>query len=71
MKIKKRILIPLIVLLAVLLIPLPLRLKDGGTVTYNAVLYRVVVWHALNEADVGGYKTGVEVHIFPKNLKPL
>ena len=30
-----------ILLIAVLLIPIPLRLKDGGTVVYTAILYSI------------------------------
>lgn len=30
-----------ILLVIILLIPIPMRLKDGGTVVYNAILYQV------------------------------
>ena len=46
---KKKIVIALIILLAILLLtPIPMRLKDGGTVVYNAVLYRVEKVHRIN-----------------------
>lgn len=46
MKKRKRIII--CVLLAILLlIPIPLRLKDGGTVKYQALLYSVSKVHRL------------------------
>ena len=39
---KKKVMIGICVLLAtVLLVPIPMRLKDGGTVVYRAVLYQV------------------------------
>ena len=68
---KKVLIIVAAVVLVLLLIPIPLQLKDGGTKTYNAVLYRVVAWHALVEDAPDGYKTGTEVHLFPKNFKDL
>lgn len=39
---KKKIMVSLCLLLAILLLtPIPMRLKDGGTVVYRAVLYQV------------------------------
>ena len=39
---KKKVMIGICVLLAiVLLVPIPMRLKDGGTVVYHAILYQV------------------------------
>ena len=35
-------------LIAVLLIPIPMRLKDGGTVRYTAILYTIENVHRLN-----------------------
>ena len=57
----------------VLLIPIPVHYKDGGTVSYNAVLYSVTKVHSLiarNGADgefEAGYEVGtrVRVLIFP------
>ena len=46
---KKKVIIGICILLAiVLLIPIPMRLKDGGTVAYNAVLYRVEDVHRID-----------------------
>jgi len=46
---KKKVIIGICVLLAiVLLIPIPMRLKDGGTVAYNAILYRVEDVHRID-----------------------
>ncbi len=39
-----------IILIAVLLIPIPMRLKDGGTVAYTALLYTIQDVHRLNPA---------------------
>lgn len=38
---KKKITIISIILAIILLFPIPMRLKDGGTVEYKAVLYKV------------------------------
>ncbi len=46
---KKKVIIGICTLLViVLLIPIPMRLKDGGTVVYNAILYRVEKVHRLD-----------------------
>ena len=46
---KKKVIIGICILLViVLLIPIPMRLKDGGTVAYNAILYRVEDVHRID-----------------------
>ena len=46
---RKKIMIAVLILLAILLLtPIPMRLKDGGTVVYNATLYRIENVHRLN-----------------------
>lgn len=44
--------------------------KDGGTATYTALLYQVIVWHQLQGVDMP-YKTGVEVRLFPHHFGGL
>ena len=52
---KKKAMIGICVLLAiVLLVPIPMRLKDGGTVVYHAVLYQVEDVHRLGAVDTAG-----------------
>lgn len=46
---KKLIVIAAGVLLLACLVPIPLHLKDGGTVEYRALLYTVSRVHRLNE----------------------
>lgn len=63
---KKKVITGVCVLLAILLlIPIPMRLKDGGTVVYNAVLYRVEDVHRLgpDAASAEGYLEGTVVKI--------
>ena len=69
--IKKKIMIIISVIFVVLLIPIPIKYKDGGTQTYNAVLYRVVVWYVTDLSRPNGYKIGTEVHFIPNNFKSL
>ncbi len=63
---KKKVMIGICVLLAiVLLVPIPMRLKDGGTVAYHAVLYQVEDVHRLGAVDTAGdeYLEGMIVRI--------
>ena len=63
---KKKVMIGICVLLAiVLLIPIPMRLKDGGTVVYHAVLYQVEDVHRLAAVDTAEdeYLEGMIVRI--------
>ncbi|MBC8569674.1 hypothetical protein [Zongyangia hominis] len=68
---KKRIVTAVIVFLSllVLLTPLTATYKDGGTRTYTALLYKVIVWRPLEEGE--DHKTGTEVYIFPDNFHDL
>ena len=63
---KKKAMIGICVLLAiVLLVPIPMRLKDGSTVVYRAVLYQVEDVHRLGAVDTAGdeYLEGMIVRI--------
>lgn len=46
---KKKVVISICILLAILLLfPIPVFLKDGGTVKYNAILYQIVAVHQID-----------------------
>ena len=63
---KKRILICVAIVAAlVLLIPIPMRLKDGSSVVYQAVLYSVKDVHSLNPDMESGaqYKEGIVIKV--------
>ena len=62
---KKIIICGAIVVVLVLLIPIPMRLKDGGSVVYQAVLYSVKDVHSLNPYMESGapYKEGIVIKI--------
>ena len=61
---KKIIIVVAILIAAILLIPIPLRLKDGGTVKYQALLYSISDVHRLasTENDVC-YEDGIIIEI--------
>ena len=58
MKKKKLIIIILVIIFALMLIPIPNRLKDGGSVEYNAIIYQYTKIHRLNEKSSTGYEDG-------------
>ncbi|MBP3325161.1 MAG: hypothetical protein J6L77_01920 [Coprococcus sp.] len=65
MKKKRCIVIAIILVLMVLLTPIRINLKDGGSVRYKALVYEVTKIHQLTmeEHDVKPYIDGLEVKI--------
>lgn len=61
---RKNLLILLIIL--ILCFPIRYRYKDGGTVSYKAILYSYTIYHRL-ESDESYYR-GREFLIFPFNF---
>ena len=55
----KKILITVIAI--ILLIPVPVYVKDGGTVVYQAILYSVTNYHTIKHPE--GFDTGTEIKI--------
>ena len=61
---KKKILVAICILLAiVLLFPIPLRMKDGGTVKYQAALYSISNVHRLAPSEASEYQDGIIIEI--------
>ena len=60
---KKAIVIICILIALVLLIPLPAKMKDGGTVHYNAILYDVYDVHCLSVDEGKDFDEGIVVEI--------
>ena len=52
-----------ILLAAILLIPIPMRMKDGGSVEYRAVLYCVTDVHRIDHEADDGYTDGTVVEV--------
>ena len=59
---KKKVISIVVILLLFLLIPIPLHVKDGGTVHYEAILYTISNYHTMN--GKGGYDTGFVIKVF-------
>ena len=57
---KKKIIIIVCVILVIMLIPVRLQLKDGGTVEYKSILYKVSKVHRLID---NGFDIGTEIRI--------
>lgn len=66
MKNKKIILVIIIVIAVILLFPIPLSLKDGGSIEFKAILYSITKYHQINHEVDGGYVNGVEIKILGK-----
>ena len=48
---KKVIIVMVFVALLILLVPIPMHLKDGGTVEYKALLYKISKVHSLTSIE--------------------
>lgn len=60
---KKVIIVMIIVILAILLVPRPRYLNDGGTVEYKAFLYNVTKLHKISDYSPTGYDEGTKIVI--------
>lgn len=68
---KKKIIILTITLLLILLmflIPIPNHLKDGGTIEYKAILYKVSKVKRFNSDSIDGYERGLIVKILGNEI---
>ncbi len=62
---KKKVLVVLAIALILMLIPIKSHLKDGGTVEYRAVLYKVSKIHSMTvNENQKGYNVGTVIEIF-------
>lgn len=68
MNIKKKKTIVIIIIITLLLccIPIKYTYKDGGTVSYKAILYSYTKYHKLQENDA--YYDATEFLLFPFNF---
>ena len=66
---KKKILITIIAVLLILLIPIPVRLKDGGSIRFKAVVYSITKLHELSpQGSTQSYIEGIKIEIFGKEI---
>ena len=63
MKNKKVWIIVILILALILLFPIPMRLKDGGSIRFQAVLYSVTKYHKLDHESDNGYIKGIGIEI--------
>lgn len=66
---KKLIIVSIIIIALILLIPIPMKLKDGGSIEFKAILYKITKYHRLSsiEEDVK-YIDGIAIEIFGKEI---
>lgn len=60
---KKRIIIVSFIIIVIFLMPIPNRLKDGGSIEYRSLLYKVTKIHRLNDKSISGYEDGWKIEI--------
>jgi len=65
MKKKRRRIIALIILTVLLLIPMRMGFKDGGTVAYQAALYRLTFNHSFDDQSPSGFYEATAFSVFP------
>lgn len=58
----KKIIIALVILF-IMIIPIPFKQKDGGSVEYKAILYKITKYHMLNAKSTKGYDDGWQIKI--------
>ena len=60
----KKIIITIVIIVSlILLIPFPIRLKDGGSIKFRSMLYNVTKYKQLDIDAIGGYITGWKIEI--------
>ena len=60
---KKIVTIVIIIIALILLFPIPMRLKDGGSIKFQALLYSVTKYHKLYHNAEDGYVDGIGIEI--------
>lgn len=65
---KKILIIGIIIILLVLLVPIPRHLKDGGTIEFKAITYKIAKVHRLNDNNENGDDNGIKIEILGKEI---
>ncbi len=69
MKKKKWIMLLAVICFAIVLVPIPRRLRDGGSVEYMAILYRITKVHQFYENNSQNlYRDGIKIEILGKEI---
>lgn len=63
MKNKKIWIVIIVIIALILLFPIPMRLKDGGSIKFQAALYSVTKYHKLAHETESGYIDGIGIEI--------
>ena len=63
MKNKKIWIVIIVIIALILLFPIPMRLKDGGSIKFQAALYSVTKYHKLDHETESGYIDGIGIEI--------
>jgi len=63
MKNKKIWIVIIVIIALILLFPIPMRLKDGGSIKFQAALYSVTKYHKLDHESDSGYVDGIGIEI--------
>ena len=63
MKSKKIWIILIVIIALILLFPIPMKLKDGGSIKFQAALYSVTKYHKLDHESDSGYIEGIGIEI--------
>lgn len=66
---KKLIIVSIIIIALILLIPIPMKLKDGGSIEFKAILYTITKYHRLSSTgeDIK-YIDGITIEILGKEI---
>jgi len=63
MKNKKVVILIVVIIALILLFPIPMRLKDGGSLKFQALLYNVTFYNKLSHTTDNGYIKGIGIEI--------
>lgn len=66
---KRTYLLIITLILVTLFFPIKFQYKDGGTVEYSALTYKIIKWNKLK--NYGRIKTGIDVILFPNNIHSI
>lgn len=65
---KKKKIIPILIIIILMLIPISTKLKDGTSTEYKALLYSITKYHIINQDSIKGYDDGFKIKILGKTI---